>query len=42
MTYYDKIERYLENLNASQDIFVTIDDIDKKSIAFSVYDSEGD
>ena len=40
MTYYEEIERQLENINASSDIRVTIDDIDTKSITFSVYDSE--
>ena len=40
MTYYEEIERYLENLNASSDILVAIDDIDHKSITFSVYDCE--
>lgn len=40
MSYYEKIERYLENLNANQDIIVQIDDIDAKSITFSVYDCE--
>ena len=40
MTYYEDIEKYLENTNADDDILVTIDDIDKGSITFSVYDSE--
>lgn len=40
MTYYEKITNKLENLNAGQDINVKIDDIDAKSITFSVYDSE--
>ena len=40
MTYYEEIDRYLENLNADQDITITIDDIDAESITFSVYDCE--
>lgn len=40
MTNYEKIERYLEDLNAKQDINIQIDDIDELSVTFSVYDSE--
>jgi hypothetical protein len=40
MTYYEDIERKLENLNSKSDIRITIDDINCKSIRFIVYDCE--